>query len=287
MSMQAFLAYIAICMLKANKTEQKEYMSIRGLYFTLVQNTDFKRADLENLRAGVKELRETYNLPISPIKNDYIYNYEIKMQHTTMACEVPTQLIRAVLAGKLTACRCRLLRYAVVLLSTFLPTQYNDLTIKVGQISLSELAHLFKTDTNEIRKLNQQLINMGLISIYNRYFDFNLNVNKRDIYALSVDVDQMEEYAKRKYCDEYLPPREADKQRKLLQMYNAVKNGTEYKPHVMQYLYDYVRKQNISHRVKYYNKDLYWTKRRSEFSKIRSLKPFTRYKYLKQKETDT
>lgn len=273
-------------MQKADKTNCAEYTTVRGLYFTLTQNTNFKRADLENLKAGVLELQNTFKLPISPIKNDYIVDYSA-MPHTKFMCSIPTYIIRKIISGGFTAHKCRLLRYTVILLSTFLPTQYKDLSAKIGEVSINELAKMTKTTTQNIQKFNKELIEMKIINTYNRYLRFDVDMNTRDLYSLHEDSEQLEEYAKRKYADKYVPRQEADKSRKLLQMYHAVKNGTEYDRDTMQFLYEYIKKQNALHKSRYYNRDLYWSYRRSENSKVKSLKPFTRYKYLKQKEKNT
>lgn len=284
--MHAFLAYIAICIQKANKTNCAEYTTVRGLCFTLTQNPKFKRADLENLKAGIIELKDSLNLPISPIKNDYIVDYSA-IPHTNFLCSIPTHLIRKIIAGSFTAHKCRLLRYTVVLLSTFLPTHYKDLSAKIGEVSINELANMTKTTTRNVQKFNKELIELKIINTYNRYLRFDVDMNTRDLYALYEETDQLEEYAKRKYADKYVPRQEADKSRKLLQMYYAVKNGTEYDQDTMRFLYEYIKKQNTLHKSRYYNRDLYWSYRRSEISKVKSLKPFTRYKYLKQKEKNT
>ena len=210
------------------------------------------------------------------------------MVSTKFTCTIPIHIIRNILAGKLTPHRCQLLRYAIILLSTFESVEYKDLTAKMGKVSLNELAHMFRLSVTKTQAIIKELINMQIICTYNRYLWFGLDADVRDLYALYEDMEQMEEYAKRKYDDKYVPVQESDKRRKLTQMYNAVQNGKEYDEQTMQYLYEYIKRQNTSHRREYYKRDLYWTHRRDHLAKVKSLKPFTKYKYLyKKKETNT
>lgn len=279
------MAYIALCILKADKTSECEIVTTRGVCFTLTQNSTFNRSALENLRTGLLELNNTTCLSISPFKNDFIVDWSSFEYTELKTSQIPVFAVRKIINGKFSAERCRLLRYALALMSTFDSVNSKGLTAKIGIISLDRLSRMVRSDIKTVQMLNRKLQEMNIISIYNRYLTLGLDTSVNDFYAYGWEKEQLEEYAKRQYKDKYVPVKNKDKKKKIAQMYNAVAKGTSYDKDTMIFLYNYIKRQNDYHMAIYYAEDKYkWTIRRDHRAKVKSLKPFMRFKYIYEKE---
>lgn len=280
-SNNAILAYTALCILKADKTFNSEIVTVRGACFALTQNSNINRAFLENMRAGLNEINDNCNLEVVPFKCDFMVNWKSFYYKSDFAFSVPVFAIQKIINGKVSVDKCNMLRHFLVLASTFETVNSRGLTAKMGEVSLCELSRMRRLSIKEIQKLNYKLEQRGLICYYNRYLIFGIDTTKRDLYGYGWERDQLEEYAKRKYQDQYVPVKDKDKKKKLVQMYNAVAKGYSYDRDTMIYLYSYIKKQNEYHLSIYYAEDKYkWSIRRAHKAKVKSLKPFTRYPYI-------
>lgn len=275
------MAYVALCVLKANKTKNREIVTVRGACFALTQSSNLNRASLENMRAGLNEINDSSQLEITPHKCDFIVNWETFYSSKCLEFEVSVFAVHKLIKGKLGSDNCNLLRHFMVIASTFKSVSSKYFTAKMGEISLDELSHLRHLTVKDTQKLNRKLEQRGLICYYNRYLIFGVDTSKRDLYGFGWERDQLEKYAKCKYQDKYVPIKDKDKKKKLVQMYNAVAKGYSYDRDTMIYLYNYIKKQNEYHLSIYYAEDKYrWSIRRAHKAKVKSLKPFTRYPYI-------
>ena len=281
MSYNAFVAYIGLCILKANKFKMREIVTVKGVCFALLQEENISRANLENIRSGLHELNDNTKLSIIPIKNDFIVNWRTFKHPNTFTYEVPTEPLRIIMNSKFSADNFRMLRQFVIIASTFKPNRYKDLSAQIGNISLKELTRIRRTSVKEIQRINQQLMKLGVLAVYDRHLMLGADEWQNDLYAYGWESDQLEEYAKRMYKDKYLPVKDSDKKKKFVQMYNAVAKGHSYDKQTMIFLYNYIKKQNEYHRQIYYAEDKYkWSVRKFHRDKIKSLAPFRRYPYI-------